>query len=209
MSEAHSPELDPLYDQAVGIVLQHRRASISLVQRHLRIGYNRTAQILKQMERNGLISLMRTNGNHDISAPVPHEGSVLAVGGPYDEKFIHELVDDSWRSFLTFAAQGSQALGVACIERLDERSQQIAKTLEATAGMRFLAGVEAERVRIFDEYTKDPDALKRRLGVHAPTVAADQQQRGRSSRSLGELAVRTAVRATVWESISAIFRVFR
>ena len=59
-------EADPMYDQAVGVVLQHRRASISLVQRHLRIGYNRAARLLEQMERSGLVSSMNTNGNRDI-----------------------------------------------------------------------------------------------------------------------------------------------
>ena len=61
-----SGESDPMYDQAVGIVLQHRRASISLVQRHLRIGYNRAARLLEQMEKSGLVSGMATNGNRDI-----------------------------------------------------------------------------------------------------------------------------------------------
>jgi S-DNA-T family DNA segregation ATPase FtsK/SpoIIIE len=59
-------EADPLYDQAVAIVLQHRRASISLVQRHLRIGYNRAARLLEQMEKSGLVSPMASNGNRDI-----------------------------------------------------------------------------------------------------------------------------------------------
>ena len=49
-------EADPMYDQAVAIVLQNRRASISLVQRHLRIGYNRAARLLEQMESAGLVS---------------------------------------------------------------------------------------------------------------------------------------------------------
>jgi S-DNA-T family DNA segregation ATPase FtsK/SpoIIIE len=62
-------EADPMYDQAVGIVLQHRRASISLVQRHLRIGYNRAARLLEQMEKSGLVSSMSTNGNRDIVVP--------------------------------------------------------------------------------------------------------------------------------------------
>jgi S-DNA-T family DNA segregation ATPase FtsK/SpoIIIE len=62
-------ENDPMYDQAVGIVLQHRRASISLVQRHLRIGYNRAARLLEQMEKSGLVSAMATNGNRDILIP--------------------------------------------------------------------------------------------------------------------------------------------
>jgi S-DNA-T family DNA segregation ATPase FtsK/SpoIIIE len=62
-------EADPMYDQAVAIVLQHRRASISLVQRHLRIGYNRAARLLEQMEKSGLVSSMATNGNRDILVP--------------------------------------------------------------------------------------------------------------------------------------------
>jgi S-DNA-T family DNA segregation ATPase FtsK/SpoIIIE len=66
-------ESDPMYDQAVAIVLQHRRASISLVQRHLRIGYNRAARLLEQMEKSGLVSGMSTNGNRDIIVPARAE----------------------------------------------------------------------------------------------------------------------------------------
>jgi S-DNA-T family DNA segregation ATPase FtsK/SpoIIIE len=62
-------ESDPLYDQAVSVVLEHKRASISLVQRHLRIGYNRAARLLEQMEKSGLVSAMATNGNRDIIVP--------------------------------------------------------------------------------------------------------------------------------------------
>jgi S-DNA-T family DNA segregation ATPase FtsK/SpoIIIE len=66
-------EADPMYDQAVGVVLQHRRASISLVQRHLRIGYNRAARLLEQMEKSGLVSSMATNGNRDLLVPKREE----------------------------------------------------------------------------------------------------------------------------------------
>jgi S-DNA-T family DNA segregation ATPase FtsK/SpoIIIE len=66
-------EGDALYDQAVAVVLQHRRASISLVQRHLRIGYNRAARLLEQMEKSGLVSAMATNGNRDILLPKREE----------------------------------------------------------------------------------------------------------------------------------------
>jgi S-DNA-T family DNA segregation ATPase FtsK/SpoIIIE len=62
-------ESDPMYDQAVAIVLQHKRASISLVQRHLRIGYNRAARLLEQMEQSGLVSAMGHAGNRDILIP--------------------------------------------------------------------------------------------------------------------------------------------
>ncbi len=62
-------EADPLYDQAVGIVLKNRRASISLVQRHLRIGYNRAARLVEQMEAAGIVSAMQSNGNREVIAP--------------------------------------------------------------------------------------------------------------------------------------------
>ncbi|WP_422567025.1 DNA translocase FtsK [Ideonella sp.] len=66
-------EADPMYDQAVAIVLQHRKASISLVQRHLRIGYNRAARLLEQMEQSGLVSSMSTNGNRELLLPKREE----------------------------------------------------------------------------------------------------------------------------------------
>ncbi|MFM0321497.1 DNA translocase FtsK [Caballeronia glebae] len=62
-------ESDPLYDQAVEVVIKNRRASISLVQRHLRIGYNRAARLLEQMENSGLVSTMSSNGNREILTP--------------------------------------------------------------------------------------------------------------------------------------------
>jgi S-DNA-T family DNA segregation ATPase FtsK/SpoIIIE len=62
-------EADPMYDQAVQVVLKTRRPSISLVQRHLRIGYNRAARLIEQMERAGLVSPMQTNGNRDVLVP--------------------------------------------------------------------------------------------------------------------------------------------
>ncbi|MFZ6658266.1 DNA translocase FtsK [Undibacterium sp. TJN19] len=64
-----SGEADALYDQAVAIVLKNRRASISLVQRHLRIGYNRAARLLEQMEQSGVVSTMQSNGNREILVP--------------------------------------------------------------------------------------------------------------------------------------------
>jgi DNA segregation ATPase FtsK/SpoIIIE, S-DNA-T family len=62
-------EVDPLYDEAVGIVLKTRRASISGVQRQLRIGYNRAARLIEDMERAGLVSAMQSNGNREVLAP--------------------------------------------------------------------------------------------------------------------------------------------
>jgi len=59
-------ESDPMYDQAVALVLKSRRASISLVQRQLRIGYNRAARLIEQMEKAGLVSAMQSNGNREV-----------------------------------------------------------------------------------------------------------------------------------------------
>lgn len=68
-------ESDPMYDQACEVVLKHRRASISLVQRHLRIGYNRAARLLEQMEQSGMVSAMQSNGNREILAPSREDAS--------------------------------------------------------------------------------------------------------------------------------------
>ncbi len=66
-------EADPLYDDAVAFVLNSRRASISAVQRHLRIGYNRAARIIEQMEASGLVSPMESNGNRTVLASTRQE----------------------------------------------------------------------------------------------------------------------------------------
>ncbi|HEX5863545.1 MAG TPA: DNA translocase FtsK 4TM domain-containing protein [Casimicrobiaceae bacterium] len=71
--DAGNAEADPMYDQAVAVVLKTRRPSISLVQRHLRIGYNRAARLIEQMERAGLVSAMQTNGNREVLVPVGKE----------------------------------------------------------------------------------------------------------------------------------------
>ena len=72
-SSNFSGEKDPLYDEAVELVLRTRKPSISSVQRHLRIGYNRAARIIEDMERAGLVSAMQSNGNRDILAPNQNE----------------------------------------------------------------------------------------------------------------------------------------
>jgi S-DNA-T family DNA segregation ATPase FtsK/SpoIIIE len=66
-------ENDPLYDQAVEVVLRTRRPSISLVQRHLRIGYNRAARLIEAMERAGLVSPPEHNGNRQVLVPTRGE----------------------------------------------------------------------------------------------------------------------------------------
>ncbi|HMS05720.1 MAG TPA: DNA translocase FtsK 4TM domain-containing protein, partial [Burkholderiaceae bacterium] len=66
-------EKDPMYDQAVEVVLKNRKASISLVQRHLKIGYNRAARLVEDMEKAGLVSAMTADGKRDILVPARSE----------------------------------------------------------------------------------------------------------------------------------------
>ncbi len=67
-------EGDALYDEAVFFVTQSRKASISSVQRRLKVGYNRAANLVEEMERSGVISPPQSNGNREVLAPPPPEG---------------------------------------------------------------------------------------------------------------------------------------
>jgi phytoene dehydrogenase-like protein len=116
---------------------------------------------------------------------------------------VREIVEENWRQFLTFAAQGSRDLGEMVITRFDERTRAIAATMAPDRGRTFLAMVEEERARILDEYTYSPDALKRRLGVTGtpPKPGAHSKRQG-----MGEMVAKTAVRASIWAIIWNIFR---
>jgi len=69
--EVGEGENDPLYDEALKIVTETRRASISGVQRRLRIGYNRAARLIEEMEKSGVVGPMQSNGNREVLAPAP------------------------------------------------------------------------------------------------------------------------------------------
>jgi len=64
-------ESDELYDQAVRIVTETRKASISGVQRRLKIGYNRAARLVEEMERSGIVGPLESNGTREVLAPPP------------------------------------------------------------------------------------------------------------------------------------------
>jgi S-DNA-T family DNA segregation ATPase FtsK/SpoIIIE len=72
-SDDDDAEKDELYDEAVAFVAQSRRASISAVQRRLRIGYNRAARMIETMEETGVLSPMASNGNREVLIPPPPE----------------------------------------------------------------------------------------------------------------------------------------
>ena len=69
--EAQESESDPLYDQAVSIVTESRRASISGLQRRLKVGYNRAARMVEDMETAGVVSAVQSNGQREVLAPPP------------------------------------------------------------------------------------------------------------------------------------------
>jgi len=68
---SNGEEIDPLYDEAVAIVTETRKASISYVQRRLKIGYNRAARMIEEMEISGVVSLVQSNGSREVLAPPP------------------------------------------------------------------------------------------------------------------------------------------
>ncbi|MGA8260668.1 MAG: DNA translocase FtsK 4TM domain-containing protein [Arenicellales bacterium] len=72
-SGGESPEDDPLYDQALRIVTESRRASVSAVQRQLRVGYNRAARMIEAMEQAGVVGPLQSNGKREVLAPPPPE----------------------------------------------------------------------------------------------------------------------------------------
>jgi S-DNA-T family DNA segregation ATPase FtsK/SpoIIIE len=69
--EGGGSESDPLYDEAVNIVIESRRASVSGIQRRLKIGYNRAARMVEEMERAGLVGPLQSNGNREVLVPAP------------------------------------------------------------------------------------------------------------------------------------------
>lgn len=69
--DSNGEEIDPLYDEAVAVVTETRKASISYVQRRLKIGYNRAARMIEEMEIAGVVSLVQTNGSREVLAPPP------------------------------------------------------------------------------------------------------------------------------------------
>jgi S-DNA-T family DNA segregation ATPase FtsK/SpoIIIE len=76
MSDEHAAgdvdgESDPLYDRAVQIVIETRRASISGIQRRLKVGYNRAARMVETMEQVGIVGSLQSNGSREVLAPAP------------------------------------------------------------------------------------------------------------------------------------------
>jgi S-DNA-T family DNA segregation ATPase FtsK/SpoIIIE len=71
LAGSNGEDLDPFYDEAVSIVTETRKASISYVQRRLKIGYNRAARMIEEMENSGVVSQVQSNGSREVLAPPP------------------------------------------------------------------------------------------------------------------------------------------
>ena|SRR5689334_22581347 len=128
-----------------------------------------------------------------------------------DRGMIRSMVEDFFRSHLTTSAVNPSSAKES-VQRFGERAQAMASLMPAARADEFLR-VVAEEIELIDrENARDPELLKMRLGLKVqrdhqtdPVLLVPSRQR----QSLGELAVRTAVRATVWKSIGAAFRLFR
>lgn len=137
----------------------------------------------------------------EAAAPAISSDNVRRNGAPTREE-VRDLVEENWRQFLNFASQGSQALGAQVIQRFEEKTQALAAKMPPEQGEAFLAMIEEERDKIFDEYTASPESLKKRLGV-AEAVSAPIP---RNRQGVGEMVVKTAVRASIWALIWDLFR---
>ncbi|HUC72660.1 MAG TPA: hypothetical protein VMS01_15835 [Stellaceae bacterium] len=122
-----------------------------------------------------------------------------------DRAAIRSMVEEHWRSFLAVARDNPQ-IGKDSILRFQERIRSTASLMQPDQARVFIQAVEEEGEILFTEYGRNPDDLKQRLGLSPrftnPVVTHQQQ-------GLGEMVVRTAIRATVWESVFGLFRLFR
>lgn len=201
-------EDDPLFNEAVTVVLRSGKVSISLVQRNFKIGYNRAAGLVEQMEKLGLVSTMSTSGQREILRSANNfPGAALTTHRDATTEYsnvaiVRQMVEDHWRAFLLLGRQ-NPAAGASLIQSFDERIGDHAASLPQDNARDFLTAIQHQREKLFVEYELDPDALKARLNI---AVQAPQTRQGRSSgQGLGELVVRTAVRATVWEIVRSVF----
>lgn len=117
------------------------------------------------------------------------------------------MVEDYWRAYIPAIQTSGKEAALEVSQRFEQRVEQTAQLMDPLEAAAFRQAVEAKRERLIQEYTADPAALKLRLGINLGVDAPAQRRRG--SGGLGDIAVRTAVRATVWESIWSLFRVFR
>lgn len=126
-----------------------------------------------------------------------------------DRQVVTGMVEDYWRAFIPAMQTGGMEAAVGVSERFNERVEETASLMPPLDAAAFRQAVEAERERLMAEYQSDPVGLKTRLGVGLGIDGPQPRGRAPASGGMGNLVVRTAVRATVWDSIWALFRAFR
>lgn len=117
------------------------------------------------------------------------------------------MVEEHWRQFLYLANIGEMRQGMAKLRSFDAMIKEMTATMPEPGASFMRQTIDAERQKLSDEYDRNPDALKARLGMPSSTYAPPSF--GHHQQGMGDMIVRTAVRATIWESIWAIFRIFR
>jgi hypothetical protein len=118
---------------------------------------------------------------------------------------ITKLAEDHWRAFLTAAQRQNSELAMEEVVGFDKMLKPIAEKL-GSDGPAFLAAVDRARGRLQQEYDADRVAFRRRLGISLPEPVQPQVI---YNGSVGGMIVRTAIRATIWESVRALSRAFR
>ena len=124
-----------------------------------------------------------------------------------DRQIVTAIVEDYWRALIPAMQTGGAEAAFGVSQRFEERVEETASLMPPLEAAAFRQSVEAERERLMAQYQSDPVALKNRLGIGLGIDAP--QPRARASSGMGNLVVRTAVRATIWESIWSLFRAFR
>jgi hypothetical protein len=126
-----------------------------------------------------------------------------------DDTLARLMVEDFWRAMIPAMQSGNTAAAGDIGQRFERLLAETSERMEFVEGMEFRLAVEGERDLMIAEYQANPAALKRRLGLPLGLDAPTDRRTSSAASDLGQLAVRTAVRATVWESVIAIFRAFR
>jgi hypothetical protein len=194
---------DPLMDEAIWIVASENSVSVSLLIERLKIGGERAAELIKSMQAALIV------------APTGANGSIQILGDLYDTT-VRPLVEAAWQGVLNvtaaFANTADQSEISARINavwsKLDEAVSELCGKLngEHRHVLQVLFERERERERQFQEYRADHAAFRQTLGAMPMPNEITHDPHSRNQQSIGEMVARTAVRATVWEAVRALFR---
>jgi hypothetical protein len=138
-----------------------------------------------------------------------HIHLIAAPGTAIDRSVVRGMVENLWRLLLVFAARINPEILEQTIMRFQEQIAATAALMHGQQSEAFLRIVDEEREILLQEHRRNPDALKRRLGLPPYGSQYIPQRGGHPQQSLSDVVVRTAIRATVWESVIELFRAFR